>query len=93
MKKSQPIRMCIACRNKYPQSTLIRLKQEGKDVIASDGKGRSFYLCDICSTNEKKIKGLVKRFKQNESQFRALIEILAIKVNLCDQSQHIKGVN
>ena len=93
MKKSQPIRMCIACRSKHPQNTLIRLKQEGKDVIAFDGKGRSFYLCDICSTNEKKIKGLVKRFKQNESQFRALIEMLTLKVNSCDTSQYIKGVN
>ncbi len=93
MKKSQPIRMCIACRSKHPQNTLIRLKQEGKDVIASDGKGRSFYLCDICSTNEKKIKGLVKRFKQNESQFIALIKMLALKVNACDKSQYIKGVN
>jgi len=56
MKKSQPIRMCLACRSKHPQNTLIRLKQEGKDVIASDGLGRSFYLCDICSTNEKKLE-------------------------------------
>lgn len=84
MKKSQPIRMCIACRSKHPQNTLIRLKQEGKDVIAFDGKGRSFYLCDICSTNEKKIKGLVKRFQQNESQFTALVEMLTMKVNSCD---------
>ncbi len=86
MKKLQPIRMCLACRSKHPQNTLIRLKQEGKDVIASDGKGRSFYLCDICSTNEKKIKGLVKRFKQNETQFTALIEKLTAKVNTCDKS-------
>ncbi len=86
MKKSQPIRMCLACRSKHPQNTLIKLKQEGKDVIASDGKGRSFYLCDICSTNEKKIRGLVKRFKQNETQFTALIEKLTDKVNTCDKS-------
>ncbi len=86
MKKSLPIRMCIACRSKHPQNTLIKLKQEGKDVIASDGKGRSFYLCDICSTNEKKIRGLVKRFKQNETQFTALIEKLTDKVNTCDKS-------
>lgn len=78
--------MCLTCRNKYPQNTLIRLKQEGEDIIASDGSGRSFYLCDICSTNEKKIKGLVKRFKQNETQFTALIARLAGKVNSCDQS-------
>jgi predicted RNA-binding protein YlxR (DUF448 family) len=93
MKKSQPIRMCLACRSKYPQNTLIRLKQEGKDVIAYNGLGRSFYLCDICSKNEKKIKGLVKRFKQNETQFTDLITMLTIKVNTCAKSQYIKGVN
>ena len=76
MKKSQPIRMCIACRNRHPQNTLIRLKLEGKDIVAFDGKGRSFYLCDICSQNEKKIKGLVKRFKQDEERFTKLLKEL-----------------
>ena len=76
MKKSQPIRMCIACRSRHPQNTLIRLKLEGKDVVAFDGRGRSFYLCDICSTNEKKIKGLTKRFKQDEECFVKLLKEL-----------------
>ncbi|WP_415407384.1 DUF448 domain-containing protein [Sulfurovum sp. CS9] len=76
MKKSQPVRMCIACRSRYPQNTLIRLKLEGKDVVAFDGRGRSFYLCDICSTNEKKIKGLTKRFKQDEERFVKLLKEL-----------------
>ena len=76
MKKSQPVRMCIACRSRHPQNSLIRLKLEGKDVVAFDGKGRSFYLCDSCSKNEKKIKGLVKRFKQDEEQFTKLLKEL-----------------
>ena len=76
MKKSQPIRMCIACRSRHPQNTLIRLKLVGKDVVAFDGRGRSFYLCDICSTNEKKIKGLTKRFKQDEERFVKLLKEL-----------------
>ena len=76
MKKSQPIRMCISCRDRHPQKSLIRLKLEGKDVVAFDGKGRSFYLCDSCSKNEKKIKGLVKRFKQDEEQFTKLLKEL-----------------
>ena len=69
MKKSQPIRMCIACRSRHPQKSMIRLKQESKDIVAFNGKGRSFYLCDACSINEKKIKGLAKRFKQEEERF------------------------
>jgi len=68
--------MCIACRSRHPQNTLIRLKLEGKDVVAFDGRGRSFYLCDVCSTNEKKIKGLTKRFKQDAEYFVKLLKEL-----------------
>jgi len=76
MKKSQPIRMCISCRDRHPQKSLIRLKLEGKDIVVFDGKGRSFYLCDTCSRNEKKIKGLTKRFKQDEERFVKLLKEL-----------------
>ena len=84
MKKSQPTRMCIACRSKHPQNTLIRLKQEGNEVVASDGKGRSFYLCDVCVTNEKKVNGLVKRFKQDAERFTKLLKELTKDVNICN---------
>ncbi len=83
MKKLQPTRMCIACRSRHPQNTLIRLKQEGNEVVAFDGKGRSFYLCDVCRTNEKKIKGLVKRFKQDTEQFTKLVTKLTLEVSSC----------
>jgi len=76
MKKSQPIRMCITCRNRYPQNALIRLKQEGSYIIKSDGFGRSFYLCAECSVNEKKIKGLMKRFNQDKEYFIKLLKEL-----------------
>ena len=76
MKKLQPIRMCIACRSRYPQNTLIRLRQDGKEVLAFDGKGRSFYLCNDCVKNEKKVKGLVKRFKQDMEYFTKLLKEL-----------------
>ncbi len=76
MKKIQPTRMCISCRGRYPQNSLIRLKQDSGYVIEFDGKGRSFYLCDTCSKNEKKIKGLTKRFKQNEERFIKLLKEL-----------------
>ena len=76
MKKSQPTRMCIACRSRHPQNTLIRLKLSGKDVVVYDGQGRSFYLCADCVKNEKKVKGLVKRFKQDKEQFTKLLKEL-----------------
>ena len=88
MKKSQPTRMCIACRSRHPQNSLIRLKQEGKDIVAFDGKGRSFYLCSVCCVNEKKIKGLMKRFKQDEERFRKLLKELMFEINLCEQSYY-----
>ena len=84
MKKSQPTRMCIACRSRHPQNTLIRLKYEGSEVVASDGKGRSFYLCDVCVTNEKKVNGLVKRFKQDAERFTKLLKELTKDVNICN---------
>jgi len=76
MKKLQPIRMCIACRSRYPQNTLIRLRQDGNKVCAFDGRGRSFYLCIDCVKNEKKVKGLVKRFKQDVEHFTKLLKEL-----------------
>ncbi|MEA1879999.1 MAG: DUF448 domain-containing protein [Campylobacterota bacterium] len=81
MKNSQPIRMCIACRSKQPQNTLVRLKHEGKLVMVSNGFGRSFYLCNACMKNEKKVKGLIKRFGQDETYFIALMTELTTKSN------------
>ncbi len=76
--------MCIACRSRHPQNTLIRLKQEDGEVVGFDGKGRSFYLCDMCVHNEKKMKGLVKRFKQDEERFTKLLEALSNEGNRCN---------
>lgn len=76
MKKSQPIRMCIACRSRFPQKELIRLKQKGENIVLYDNMGRSFYLCKECCTNEKKIKGLIKRFRQEEERFVKLLKEL-----------------
>ncbi|MGC9351441.1 MAG: DUF448 domain-containing protein [Sulfurovum sp.] len=52
--------MCISCRDRKPQNSLLRLKMADKDIIAYDGSGRSFYLCDVCSKNQKKINFLIK---------------------------------
>ncbi|RUM68668.1 MAG: DUF448 domain-containing protein [Sulfurovum sp.] len=76
MKKSQPIRMCIACRSRHPQNTLIRLQQSGTEIVTFSGKGRSFYLCASCVKNKKKVKGLTKRFKQDEECFFKLLKEL-----------------
>ena len=76
MIKSQPTRMCVTCRSRHPQNTLIRLRQDGKEVVAFASRGRSFYLCVECCQNEKKVKGLVKRFKQELEPFTKLLKEL-----------------
>jgi len=76
MKKSQPIRMCISCRTRYAQNTLLRLKLLDKEVLIFNGTGRSFYLCEACVNNQKKVKGLVKRLKQDEESFSKLLTFL-----------------
>ncbi len=68
--------MCITCRSRHPQKSLIRLKQDGKEIVAFDGTGRSFYLCRNCVNNEKKLKGLAKRFKQDLEQLARLLGAL-----------------
>jgi len=69
--------MCISCRERQSQGSMLRLKMaDNNDIVAYDGSGRSFYLCDVCSKNQKKIKGLIKRFKQDEERFLKLLEEL-----------------
>jgi len=77
------MRMCIACRNRYPQNTLIRLKQVAKEIIAFDGRGRSFYLCRGCLEDPRKIEGLSKRFGQDKEKFVLFLRMLA-ETDLCD---------
>jgi len=76
MKKSRPIRMCIMCRKREVQSSLIRLTHQDGVVASRDGKGRSFYLCAECCKNPKKIKGLSKRFGQDIDYLQELIDSL-----------------
>ncbi len=68
--------MCISCRKRHPQNSLIRLKQEGKDIVEFNSIGRSFYICNDCVKNEKKIKGLAKRFKQDIERLDKLLKEL-----------------
>lgn len=58
----------------------------GQDIAAYDGKGRSFYLCNSCCKNEKKVKGLVKRFKQDNEHFTKLLMGLTSTVSSCEKS-------
>ncbi|CAM3559874.1 MULTISPECIES: DUF448 domain-containing protein [Helicobacter] len=68
---SNPIRMCIVCRNRFPQAQLIRLQYKDSVLKCHQGAGRSFYLCSSCKETPKasdsiaKICKLDKKHKEN----------------------------
>jgi len=51
----QPIRMCISCRDKQEQKLLVRLQCRDASLEVFNKTGRSFYICKVCMTDEKKI--------------------------------------
>ena len=57
---SSPIRMCIACRMRFPKNTLLRLQYHNQKLIAFCGEGRSFYLCKECSTKPQSLNSLAR---------------------------------
>jgi len=63
MKK--PIRMCIICRKRYEQSTLIRFQLNNGKLIEFSKVGRSSYICLECISidEEKLVKMLNGKFK------------------------------
>ncbi|MEA3454912.1 MAG: DUF448 domain-containing protein [Campylobacterota bacterium] len=73
---SEPIRMCLSCRERNAQNSMIRLQQDTNQINAYQGRGRSFYLCHNCINSKKKTKGLAKRFKQDEERFTKFLKEL-----------------
>jgi len=63
----QPIRMCISCRDKKTQSKLLRLQYLDGSLERFTGNGRSFYLCENCLTQDKKLsKALMRQCRSGE---------------------------
>ena len=76
MQKNEPIRMCIACRERDLQKKLIRLQQDNNNIFPYTSQGRSFYLSTLCSENEKRIKGLIKRFRLSTDDSERFVKYL-----------------
>ncbi len=76
MRKNEPTRMCITCRARDLRRRLIRLQHDNNNIFPFTGQGRSFYLCHTCSQNEKKIKGLIKRFRLSEENGERFVKYL-----------------
>jgi len=51
----KPTRMCISCRQRESQKHLLRLQCKEGELDSFDGVGRSFYLCQSCLNEDKKI--------------------------------------
>jgi predicted RNA-binding protein YlxR (DUF448 family) len=61
-KLKYPVRMCIACKVRLPQSQLLRLQVRRGRLCAYSGQGRSFYVCNDCT--DMNFKGLKKALHQ-----------------------------
>jgi predicted RNA-binding protein YlxR (DUF448 family) len=58
----QPTRMCISCRQRDSQNKLLRLQCIDSSLEEFSSNGRSFYLCEICLSDEKKVlKSLMRQ--------------------------------
>jgi len=63
----QAIRMCISCRERQEQKLLVRLQCKEGLLEAFNNSGRSFYICNDCLGNEKRIiKALMRQCKSGE---------------------------
>jgi len=65
----QIVRMCISCRGRNIQSTMQRLQCVEGTLKFFDGNGRTFYLCDNCLNDEKKLlKALMRQCKSGDKE-------------------------
>jgi len=76
----QPTRMCVSCRTRALQSNLFRLQCLNGELRAFDGIGRSFYLCQSCLSDNKKLFRVLMRqcrSSQKDKLMNKLKEIIA----------------
>ncbi|MBA1437521.1 MAG: DUF448 domain-containing protein [Epsilonproteobacteria bacterium] len=63
----KPTRMCISCRQQDTQNNLLRFRCIDGELSSFDGVGRSFYLCYVCLSDEKKIaKALMRQCRSGK---------------------------
>ena len=71
------IRTCISCKSKIEQKMLNRLQCKDKVLIKYSGIGRSFYICNDCLEQTKKLeKALYRHCKNKDNYIVQLKEIL-----------------
>jgi predicted RNA-binding protein YlxR (DUF448 family) len=75
-----PERMCISCRSRNLQSSMVRLQYIDSEIVPYSFSGRSFYICLECIVDEKRLhKALSRHCRTNISkeQMSKLKEIVA----------------
>ena len=77
---SHPVRMCIVCRERFEQSTLVRLQCREGNLESYAGMGRSFYLCLAC-TEHKKTSGQLARHCKSNTPVMLMNRLKEIVVN------------
>ena len=71
------LRMCISCRAREEQTTLNRFQCKDKILKTYSGYGRSFYICNNCLEDTKKLeKALFRQCKNKDLYLEQLKEIV-----------------
>jgi len=61
--------MCVSCRSRHNQNTLLRLQCRDASLESFMGSGRSFYLCKVCLDDEKKLtKSLMRQCRSSDKE-------------------------
>ena len=58
--------MCIGCKIRLPQQELLRLSCKNGVILKYIGSGRSFYICDKCIFETKKLKKHLSKMCKKE---------------------------
>ncbi len=77
---NQPLRMCISCRKRDEQKKLLRLQCIDGSIEVFKGSRRSFYLCENCILDDRKvIKSLMRQCRGGDRDkfMNKLKEIIA----------------
>ena len=65
----QVSRMCISCRERVSQQDMLRLQCIDGNLEVFKGLGRTFYLCDNCLIDDKKLsRNLMRQCKSGDKE-------------------------
>ena len=79
-RKYLPTRMCVSCRERMAQNELLRLQCIEGSINKFQKSGRSFYLCNDCLSQEKRVaKALMRQCRSGDKDklMNKLKEIIA----------------